>query len=64
MADQDSVRQRIITSVFSKINTSGFEENYVAHIKIWEDGGDGSGKKPRYILISRMFLCVHGKPHM
>jgi exocyst complex component 1 len=58
MADQDSVRQRIITSVFSKIGSSGYEESYVAHIKIWEDTGDGSGRKPRYILISRAFLCI------
>ncbi|EGO30577.1 hypothetical protein SERLADRAFT_364519 [Serpula lacrymans var. lacrymans S7.9] len=48
MADHDSVRRRIITSVFEKRNTAGVVvESYVAHIKIWEDSGDGSGKKPR-----------------
>ncbi|EGN91691.1 hypothetical protein SERLA73DRAFT_67000 [Serpula lacrymans var. lacrymans S7.3] len=53
MADHDSVRRRIITSVFEKRNTAGVVvESYVAHIKIWEDSGDGSGKKPRYILLS------------
>ncbi|KAH9944208.1 exocyst complex component Sec3-domain-containing protein [Epithele typhae] len=51
MADGDSVRQRIISSVFT---TKLVDERYVAHVKIWEeDTGDGGGKKPRYIIISR-----------
>jgi exocyst complex component 1 len=64
MADPSPVRQRIISSVFSKRNAAGvLEESYVAHVKIWEDGGpDGDGKKPRYILLSGMrqysMMCV------
>lgn len=51
MADH---RQRIIASVFSRRNASGnLEETYVSHIKIWEDSGP-EGRKPRYILLSRM----------
>ena len=53
MADGDSVRQRIISSVFS---TKLVEETYVAHIKIWEeDASDEGGKKPRYIILSSKF---------
>jgi exocyst complex component 1 len=50
----DDVRQRIISSLFSKRNAVGaLEQTYVAHIKIWEDAGpEGGGWKPRYILIS------------
>ena len=63
MADGDSVRQRIISSVFA---AKLVEESYVAHIKIWEeDGTDEGGKKPRYIIISSeppsillMFSCM------
>ena len=57
MADQ---RQRIIASVFSRRNAEGnLEETYVAHIKIWEDAGpEGGGRKPRYILLSRMFQIL------
>lgn len=49
-------RQKIIDSVFSRRNASGdLEETYVSHVKIWEDPGpEGGGKKPRYILLSRM----------
>jgi hypothetical protein len=54
MADQDEVRQRIITSVFSRRNSGGVEESYVSHLKIWEDTEDGT-EKPRYILLSRPF---------
>ncbi|KAI0715395.1 exocyst complex component Sec3-domain-containing protein [Earliella scabrosa] len=51
MADGDSVRQRIVSSVFT---TKLVDESYVAHIKIWEsDNSDESGKKPRYIILSR-----------
>jgi hypothetical protein len=51
MADQDSVRQRIIASVFSRRSANGAPEDiYMGHIKIWED--DGSGRKARYILLS------------
>lgn len=55
MADQ---RETIIASVFSRRNAAGsLEETYVSHIKIWEDAGpEGGGRKPRYILLSRMFL--------
>ncbi|KAG9054875.1 hypothetical protein FS842_003912 [Serendipita sp. 407] len=52
----DDVRQRIIASVFSKRNASGsLEEQYIAHVKIFEDsapGNDDSSKKARYILLS------------
>lgn len=53
MADQ---RQKIIASVFSRRNAAGnLEETYVSHVKIWEDAGtEGGGRKPRYILLSRM----------
>jgi hypothetical protein len=54
MADQ---RQKIITSVFSRRNAAGnLEETYVSHVKIWEDTGTEGGRKPRYILLSRMSL--------
>ncbi|KII93765.1 hypothetical protein PLICRDRAFT_152811 [Plicaturopsis crispa FD-325 SS-3] len=55
MADYESVRQRIIASVFSKRNAAGeYDESYVAHVKIWEDAGtEGGGNKPRYILLSQ-----------
>ncbi|KAL4069753.1 exocyst complex component Sec3-domain-containing protein [Scleroderma yunnanense] len=55
MADNnDHTRQRIISSVFDKRNAgSAIQESYVAHVKIWEDAGEGQGKKPRYILLSR-----------
>lgn len=53
MADQ---RQNIINSVFSRRNAAGnLEESYVSHVKIWEDAGtEAGGRKPRYILLSRM----------
>ncbi|KAI0271421.1 exocyst complex component Sec3-domain-containing protein [Gloeopeniophorella convolvens] len=54
MADSDSIRHRIIASVFSKRNASGRpEEHYVSHIKIWEDAGPEADLKPRYILLAR-----------
>lgn len=57
MADQ---RQKIISSVFSRRNATGnLEETYVSHVKIWEDAGpEGGGRKPRYILLSRMYSFV------
>ncbi|KAI0931634.1 hypothetical protein AcW1_001020 [Taiwanofungus camphoratus] len=51
----DSVKQRIISSVFSKLNSSGntWEEHYVSHVKIWEDDTRDRGrKKPRYIVLA------------
>lgn len=57
MADNDSVRQRIITSLFSNRKSDGLEETYVSHVKIWEDGGtEDGGQKPRYILLARTSL--------
>ncbi|KAF9229108.1 hypothetical protein BS17DRAFT_771038 [Gyrodon lividus] len=54
MSENDRTRQRIIASVFDKRNAGAtIQESYVTHIKIWEDTGEGQGKKPRYILISR-----------
>ncbi|KAI6047739.1 exocyst complex component Sec3-domain-containing protein [Pisolithus marmoratus] len=54
MADNDHTRQRIISSVFDKRNAgAAIQESYVGHVKIWEDAGEGQGKKPRYILLSR-----------
>jgi hypothetical protein len=60
MSDQGSVRQRIISSVFSRRNAGGaLEETYVSHLKIWEDAGpEGGGRKPRYILLSRMYYLM------
>ena len=54
----DDVRQRIVSSIFTRINAQGHQETYVAHVKIWEDAPEEGGKKPRYILISSMY----GKP--
>lgn len=57
MSDHDHTKQRIIASVFDKRNSgAAIKETYVGHIKIWEDAGEDSGKKPRYILLSRMSL--------
>ncbi|KAI0048330.1 hypothetical protein FA95DRAFT_1490994 [Auriscalpium vulgare] len=54
MADVESVRQRIIASVFSRRAANGAEESYVSHVKIWEDpGAEAEGLKPRYILLSQ-----------
>ncbi|KAG1715987.1 hypothetical protein ID866_1152 [Astraeus odoratus] len=54
MSDHDHARQRIITSVFDKRNAgAAVQESYVAHVKIWEDTGEGQEQKPRYILLSR-----------
>ncbi|KAG2120700.1 exocyst complex component Sec3-domain-containing protein [Suillus discolor] len=54
MSDHDHTKQRIIASVFDKRNTgAAIKETYVGHIKIWEDAGEDSGKKPRYILLSQ-----------
>ncbi|KAI1789802.1 exocyst complex component Sec3-domain-containing protein [Ganoderma leucocontextum] len=51
MADGDSIRQRIVSSVFA---TKLVDETYVAHVKIWEeDASDEGGKKPRYIILSK-----------
>jgi hypothetical protein len=63
MADYAIVRQRIISSVFSRRNAAGgLDETYVAHVKIWEDTGPGpQDKKPRYILLSgRQIRLDHG----
>ncbi|OSD03282.1 hypothetical protein PYCCODRAFT_1434698 [Trametes coccinea BRFM310] len=50
MAESDSIRQRIISSVFTKLNG----ESYAGHIKIWEEApADEGGKKPRYIILSQ-----------
>ncbi|KAH9937263.1 exocyst complex component Sec3-domain-containing protein [Fomitopsis serialis] len=52
MSDYESTRQRIISSVFTKLNASGHREEYVAHLKIWEEEGDGA-RKSRYIILSQ-----------
>ena len=65
MADYDSVKQRIISSVFSRRNaaSTGAEEAYVAHVKIFEDSGeDEGGRKPRYIIISRKYIASSSLP--
>lgn len=56
MSAHDDVRERIIASVFSRRNATGATvENYVSHVKVWEDSGnDTDGLKPRFILLSRM----------
>lgn len=59
MADFDSVRQRIVASVFARRNTPGAEETYVSHVKVWEDAGpEGGGRKPRYIILSGTLFCI------
>lgn len=50
----DTIKQRIITSVFAKRSAAGApQETYVSHVKILEENEEG-GRKPRYILLSRM----------
>lgn len=58
MADYESVRQRIIDSVFSRRNAAGHHETYAGHLKIWEDAPEGGDRKPRYVLLSRMSHSV------
>ncbi|KAI0286899.1 exocyst complex component Sec3-domain-containing protein [Russula aff. rugulosa BPL654] len=54
MSDSDTVRKRIISSVFNKRNAAGTaQETYISHIKIWEDPGQDADLKPRYILLAR-----------
>ncbi|OSX67185.1 hypothetical protein POSPLADRAFT_1164468 [Postia placenta MAD-698-R-SB12] len=55
MVANDTVHQRIESSVFVKLNASGrpFQERYVAHIKVWEAAQDGKGRKSRYIILSQ-----------
>jgi len=64
MADNDSVRERIISSVFNRRNaTSVSGETYVSHLKILEDAGTEADLKPRFILLARTpkpLLCVNG----
>jgi hypothetical protein len=65
MSDSDRTRNRIIASVFDKRNASApIQESYVAHIKIWEDTGEGHGNKPRYILISSAFMQSLIRPRL
>lgn len=50
----NSVRKRIISSVFNRRNASGIsQETYVSHVKIWEDAGPEADLKPRFILLAR-----------
>ena len=53
--NHDSVRQKLESTMFVKLNSSGhpYEEHYVAHIKVWEAAQDSKGKKSRYIVLSR-----------
>ncbi|KAF8519134.1 exocyst complex component sec3 subunit [Hysterangium stoloniferum] len=52
MATTETIKQRIIVSVFEKRSAAGGPpESYVSHVKIWDDGEDGQ-RKPRYILLS------------
>ncbi|KAL4241693.1 SEC3 family protein [Abortiporus biennis] len=54
MADNDSIRQRIISSALARRKVEGSAETYVAHIKIWEDAGpDDGGGKARYIILTQ-----------
>ncbi|KAI9513060.1 exocyst complex component sec3 subunit [Russula earlei] len=54
MADNDSVRRRINSSVFNRRNASSTsEETYISHLKIWEDAGPEADPKPRFILLAR-----------
>ncbi|KZT75048.1 hypothetical protein DAEQUDRAFT_659540 [Daedalea quercina L-15889] len=55
MADYEGDRQRIIASAFTKLHAAGHQEEYVAHLKIWEEEGDGL-RKSRYIILSRTSL--------
>lgn len=59
MADTESIRQRIVSSVFTKLT----DEKYTAHIKIWEEASaDEGGRKPRYIIISRTSPLLQNPP--
>ena len=50
--DYETVKQRIIASVFNRRNATGdVEESYVCHLKIWEI--EGGHDKSRYILLAR-----------
>lgn len=53
--NHDSVRQKLESTMFVKLNSSGhpYEEHYVAHIKVWEAAQESKGKKSRYIVLSR-----------
>lgn len=58
-ADYESVKKRIISSVFSRRNAAnGAEEAYIAHVKIYEESGESEERKPRYIIISREYVKV------
>jgi hypothetical protein len=58
----DDIRQRIIASCFSKRSPSGaLEEQYIAHVKIFEDatpGNDDGGRKARFVLLACLCLQV------
>lgn len=47
MATHAEQRATIVDSVFAKL-----DEDYVSHVKIWEDAG-AEGRKPRYIILSQ-----------
>ncbi|PCH34283.1 hypothetical protein WOLCODRAFT_148347 [Wolfiporia cocos MD-104 SS10] len=55
MVASDTVRQRMESSMFVKLNSSGraCEEHYVAHIKVWEAAQGERRKKSRYIVLSQ-----------
>ncbi|EPT03352.1 hypothetical protein FOMPIDRAFT_1116298 [Fomitopsis schrenkii] len=53
--NHESVRQKLESTMFVKLNSSGhpYEEHYVAHIKVWEAAHESKGKKSRYIVLSQ-----------
>lgn len=55
MSDYEADRQRIINSAFTKLHAAGYQEEYVAHLKIWEEEADSS-RKSRHIILSRTSL--------
>ncbi|EPT01488.1 hypothetical protein FOMPIDRAFT_1120199 [Fomitopsis schrenkii] len=52
MSDYEADRQRIINSAFTKLHAAGHQEEYVAHLKIWEEEADSS-RKSRHIILSQ-----------
>jgi len=51
-SDYENVKQRIISSALRRRNaTGGPPEEYIAHLRVVEEGEDGQ-PKPRYIILS------------
>lgn len=57
MSDYEADRLRIIKSAFTKLHAAGHQEEYVAHLKIWEEESDGP-RKSRHVILSRTSLSA------